>query len=59
MSAFTSEHRTRRPWGLKGFNGIGNGCTTFGYIKGAFSSLLYPALVRRMRVLSELLVVLY
>ena len=47
----------RRSWGSKGRNGTGVGWTNCGYIEGAFYILLYPALVRRMHVLSVLLVV--
>ncbi len=43
--------------GLKGGNDTGVGWIKYGYIKGAFYILLYPALARRMHMLSVFLVV--
>lgn len=42
---------------MKGGNDTGVGWINCGYIKGAFYILLYPALARRMHMLSVFLIV--
>lgn len=57
MSCLTVETFKRGFWGLKGGNGTGVGWTNRGYIEGALHITLYPALARRMQLLSALVVV--